>query len=199
MNKKKQQTEQTKKKIADAARTLFAQKGYKATSIEDIVNAAGCSAGNIYYHFKNKEGLFLYLLEDWNREWDQTWLAKEKLYPTTVDKLFGMAEYLALDQLSHPLTKASDEFFNNSEKAPDVEERINNMVKGYIDFNQQLLQKGIDNQEFEIADVSSLAIILDSLLFGLNLHTRRMEREETLAAYRLAMRVFLHGIAKPAR
>ncbi|MBP1965690.1 TetR family transcriptional regulator C-terminal domain-containing protein [Paenibacillus aceris] len=197
MNKKKQQTEQTKKKIADAARILFAQKGYKATAIEDIVKAAGCSAGNIYYHFKNKEGLFLYLLEDWNREWDRTWLAKENLYPSTTEKIYGMAEFLALDQLSHPLTKAADEFFNNAEKAPDVEERINEMVKGYIDFNRQLLQKGIDNNEFEITNVSILAIILDSLLLGLSQHSRRMEREEALAAYRLAMDVFLRGIAKP--
>ncbi|SDE15220.1 transcriptional regulator, TetR family [Paenibacillus sp. UNCCL117] len=199
MNKKQQQTEQTKKKIADAARSMFAQKGYKATSIEDIVKATGCSAGNIYYHFKSKEGLFLYLIEDWNREWDQTWLVKEKQYATTIDKLYGMAEYLALDQLSHPLTKAANEFFNNSEKAPDVEERIHVIVQGYIDFNRQLLQQGIDNQELEAANVSGLAIILDSLLFGLNQHSRRMEREETLAAYRLAMDVFLHGIAKSTR
>ncbi|AFC29165.1 TetR family transcriptional regulator [Paenibacillus mucilaginosus 3016] len=199
MNKKQQQTEQTKKKIADAARVLFAQKGYKATAIEDIVKAAGCSAGNIYYHFKNKEGLFLHLLEDWNKEWDQSWLARENQYPTTVEKLYGMAEFLALDQLSHPLTKAADEFFNNAEKAPEVEERINDMVKGYIDFNQQLLQKGIDNNEFDVKNVSGLAIILDSLLLGLNQHSRRMEREEALAAYRLAVDVFLHGIVKPTR
>ncbi|SCW73977.1 transcriptional regulator, TetR family [Paenibacillus tianmuensis] len=199
MNKKKQQTEQTKKKIADAARALFTQKGYKATSIEDIVKATGCSAGNIYYHFKNKEGLFLYLLEEWNTEWDKTWLAKEMLYPTTIDKLYGMAEHLALDQLNHPLTKASDEFFNNSEKAPDVKERMNELVKGYLDFNRQLLQRGIDTNEFEIANISGLAIILDSLMLGLNKHSLRMEREEALEAYRLAMDVFLYGIAKPAR
>jgi AcrR family transcriptional regulator len=197
VNKKKQQTEQTKKKIADAARVLFAQKGYKATAIEDIVKAVGCSAGNIYYHFKNKEGLFLHLLEEWNTEWDRNWLVKEKLYLTTTDKLYGMVEYLAHDQLNHPLTRAADEFFNNAEKAPDVEERINVMVKGYIDFNRQLLQKGIDSNEFEITNVSGHAIILDSLLLGLSQHCRRMERDEALAAYRLAMDVFLQGIAKP--
>ncbi|MDD9265559.1 TetR/AcrR family transcriptional regulator [Paenibacillus sp. GCM10023248] len=199
MNKKQQQAEQTKKKIADAARALFAQKGYKATAIEDIVKAAGCSAGNIYYHFKNKEGLFVYLLEDWNREWDRTWLVKEKQYLTTTDKLYGMAEYLALDQMSHPLTKAADEFFNNAEKAPEVEERINEMVQGYIEFNRRLLQQGIDNDEFAIKNVSSLAIILDSLLLGLSQHSRRMEREEALEAYRLAMDVFLQGIARRIR
>ncbi|WP_134686732.1 TetR/AcrR family transcriptional regulator [Brevibacillus migulae] len=199
MNKKKQQTEQTKKKIADASRILFMQKGYKATSIEDIVKATGYSGGNIYYHFKSKEGLFLHLIEIWNREWEENWLAKEHLYPTTIDKLYGMAEHLAIDYLNHPLTKAADEFFDMSEKSSDVEERINEMVNGYIDFNRQLLQKGLDSGEFEITNVTGVAIILDSLLFGLNQHTRRMEREEALATYRLAMDVFLFGIVKPSR
>ncbi|WP_201008856.1 TetR/AcrR family transcriptional regulator [Paenibacillus glycanilyticus] len=199
MNKKQQQTEHTKRKIADAARNLFVQKGYKATSIEDIVKATGCSAGNIYYHFKSKEGLFLHLIDDWNTEWEETWLAKEPQYKTTIDKLYGMAEHLAHDQLNHPLTKAVDEFFNNAEKNPEVEERINEMVKGYIDFNRDLLQRGINSGEFQSSNVTGLAIILDSLMYGLNQHTRRMEREEALAAYRLAMDVFLHGIATPAR
>ncbi len=199
VNKKQQQTEHTKRKIADAARNLFVQKGYKATSIEDIVKATGCSAGNIYYHFKSKEGLFLHLIDDWNTEWEETWLAKEPQYKTTIEKLYGMAEHLAHDQLNHPLTKAVDEFFNNAEKNPEVEERINEMVKGYIDFNRDLLQRGIDSGEFQSSNVTGLAIILDSLMYGLNQHTRRMEREEALAAYRLAMDVFLHGIATPAR
>lgn len=199
MNKKKQQTEQTKKKIADAARTLFAQKGYKATSIEDIVKETGCSAGNIYYHFKNKEGLFIHLLEEWNRDWDKTWLVKEQEYPNTIEKIYGLAEFLALDQLNHPLTKAADEFFNNSEKSSDVEARINEMVSGYIEFNRQLLQSGIDNGELEITDVTGLAMILDGLMLGLNQHSRSMGREEALAVYRLAVDVLLHGIAKRAR
>ncbi|MFC4099121.1 TetR/AcrR family transcriptional regulator [Paenibacillus xanthanilyticus] len=194
MNKKQLQTEQTKKRIADAARALFVQKGYKATAIEEIVKATGCSAGNIYYHFKSKEGLFLHLIEEWNREWEENWLAKESLYPTTIDKLYGIAEHLAHDQLNHPLTKAVDEFFNNAEKASDIEERLNEMVQGYVDFNRQLLQRGVDSGEFKVKDVNGLAIILDALMLGLNQHTRRMEREEALAAYRLGMDVFLHGI-----
>ena len=196
INKKQLQTEQTKRRIADASRGLFVKKGYKATSIEDIVKATGCSAGNIYYHFKSKEGLFLHLIEEWDREWEEKWLAKEPLYPTVTDKLYGMAEHLAQEQINHPLTKAIDEFFNNSEKNSEAEERIGEMVKGYINFNKQLLQRGIDSGEFKPADVTGLAVILDSLLYGLSLHARKMDRGEALTAYRLAMDVFLGGIAK---
>lgn len=160
------------------------------------MKATGCSAGNIYYHFKSKEGLFLHLIEEWDREWEEKWLAKEPLYSTVTDKLYGMAEHLAQEQINHPLTKAIDEFFNNSEKNSEAEERIGEMVKGYINFNKQLLQRGIDSGEFKPADVTGLAVILDSLLYGLSLHARTMERGEALAAYRLAMDVFLGGIAK---
>lgn len=199
MNKKKLQTEQTKKKVADASRALFVQKGYKATSIENIVKATGCSAGNIYYHFKSKEGLFLYLIEESNREWDETWLAKERQYPNTEEKLYGMAEHLAMDQLNHPLTKAMDEFFNNTEKPSEVEDRIQHIVNEYLAFNRQLLKQGIDSGELKGVDVQGLAVILDCLFYGLSQHARNMGREETLAAYRLAMDVFLRGAAEPAR
>ncbi|MFM9326763.1 TetR/AcrR family transcriptional regulator [Paenibacillus mesotrionivorans] len=195
MNKKKLQTEQTKKKIADASRALFIQKGYKATSIEDIVKATSCSAGNIYYHFKSKESLFLYLIEDWNREWEETWLVKEPNFPTVVDKLYGLADHLALDQLNHPLTKAIDEFYNNTEKPTEVEDHIHEIVQDYLAFNRQLLQRGIDNGELQGLDLNGLAVILDSLFLGLSQHTRNMSRQETLDMYRLAIDVFLRGVA----
>ena len=66
---KKQLQEQTKKNLR-MIQSPFVQKGYKATSIEDIVAATGSSKGNIYYHFKSKEGLFLYLIDEWDREWE---------------------------------------------------------------------------------------------------------------------------------
>ncbi|QJC54052.1 TetR/AcrR family transcriptional regulator [Paenibacillus albicereus] len=199
MNKKQQQTEQTRKRIADAARALFVQKGYKATSIDEIVKATGSSAGNIYYHFKSKEGLILHLLDEWNREWEDHWLAEEVRYETAAGKLYGMAEHLALDQWSHPLSKAVDEFFNLSDKTTDVEERMQGIVEGYLAFNRQLLQKGVDSGEFAIRDVETAALLLDSLLYGLSQHAKRMTRDEALAAYRAGMDAFLYGIAGAAR
>jgi AcrR family transcriptional regulator len=195
LNKKKIQSEQTKKRVADAARNLFANKGYKATSIEDIVEATGSSKGNIYYHFKSKEGLFLYLLDEWDKEWEQKWVEKESLYKTTKEKLFGMAEQMVLDDLNHPLTKAADEFFNNEEKTGEIEERIAEMVMGHLKFNQKLIQQGIDSGEFRKEDVESLAIILESLLIGLSQMSRKSTVEEALTLYKLAFNVFLFGIS----
>ncbi|WP_438350484.1 TetR/AcrR family transcriptional regulator [Paenibacillus sp. FA6] len=196
MNKKQLQSESTKKRVADAARGLFVQKGYKATSIEDIVSATGSSKGNIYYHFKSKEGLFLFLLNEWDQEWERQWREKEPLYKTTTDKMYGVAEQMVLEDLNHPLTKAANEFFNNEEKANDVEERIAEMVTGHLKFYQMLIQQGIDDGEFKQSDVESLSVIFESLTVGLSQMSRKSNQKDALALYHLAIKVFLYGIAK---
>ncbi|MBK0006576.1 MULTISPECIES: TetR/AcrR family transcriptional regulator [Priestia] len=194
MNKKKLQSEQTKRKVADAAKALFSQKGYKATSIEEIVEATGSSKGNIYYHFKSKEGLFLYLIDEWNLEWERNWRERESLYKTTRDKLFGIAEQIILDDLNHPLTKAADEFFNNEEKGSDIEERIDEMVKRHVEFNRELLQQGIDEGEFSHKNAEQLAVILEGLFVGMSRMSRKTSTENALQLYRSAIDVFLNGI-----
>ena len=196
VNKKQLQSEDTKRRVADAARSLFVQKGYKATSIEDIVGATGSSKGNIYYHFKSKEGLFLYLIDEWDQEWEQQWKEKESLYETTTDKMYGVAEQMVLQDLNHPLTKAADEFFNNEEKASDVEERIMEMVNGHLNFYQKLIQQGIDRGEFKANNVESLSVIFESLTMGLSQMSRKLNQKDALSLYHLAVKVFLYGIAK---
>ncbi|UTH76663.1 TetR/AcrR family transcriptional regulator [Chromobacterium sp. IIBBL 290-4] len=44
--------------ILDAALTLFVEKGFRATKIEDIAQAAGVTKGTPYLYFQNKEEIF---------------------------------------------------------------------------------------------------------------------------------------------
>lgn len=47
--------DETKQEILRAAEQLFCQKGYEATSMQEIVQLAGVSKGGIYHHFASKE------------------------------------------------------------------------------------------------------------------------------------------------
>jgi len=47
--------------LFDAALEEFVAKGYEQASINTILQAAGMSKGQFYYHFENKEGLYLAL------------------------------------------------------------------------------------------------------------------------------------------
>lgn len=42
---------------------LFDQKGYAATTVREIVEAAGVTKPVLYYHYGNKEGIYLALME----------------------------------------------------------------------------------------------------------------------------------------
>lgn len=48
-------SDERRKEIIGAARQLFIEKGYDATSTTDIMKAVGIAKGTLYYHFASKE------------------------------------------------------------------------------------------------------------------------------------------------
>jgi AcrR family transcriptional regulator len=53
-----------RQRLLQAAAELFAQKGYAAATVREIVAAAGVTKPVLYYYFRNKEGLYLELMQD---------------------------------------------------------------------------------------------------------------------------------------
>ncbi len=48
----------TKERITEEALTLFAEKGYKGTSVKNIADAVGIKDASLYNHFKSKQEIF---------------------------------------------------------------------------------------------------------------------------------------------
>jgi len=67
MRRTKEEAEQTRQDLLDAALTVFSQKGYTATRLEDVARTAGVTRGAIYYHFGSKAELYSALIEDANK------------------------------------------------------------------------------------------------------------------------------------
>jgi TetR/AcrR family acrAB operon transcriptional repressor len=55
--------DESRRRILDAAEELFAERGYERTSFVDIAERSGISRGSIPWHFANKEGLVLAVVE----------------------------------------------------------------------------------------------------------------------------------------
>lgn len=53
-----------RKEIIDAARTVFARKGFNDAKLEDVAELAEFGKGTLYNYFDNKEALFKSVLED---------------------------------------------------------------------------------------------------------------------------------------
>lgn len=58
-----ERTDQTRAALLDAARVLFVEHGFAATSTPAIVAAARVTRGALYHHFSDKQALFAALIE----------------------------------------------------------------------------------------------------------------------------------------
>ncbi len=59
----KEEAQETRSGILDAAELVFFEKGVSRTSLSDIAHAAGVTRGAIYWHFANKGDLFNEMFE----------------------------------------------------------------------------------------------------------------------------------------
>jgi len=53
----------TRQRLLDAAEAVFADKGYHGTVVDDIIRASDSSKGGFYFHFPNKQAIFLALID----------------------------------------------------------------------------------------------------------------------------------------
>jgi AcrR family transcriptional regulator len=61
-------TEQTRAQFLDAARAVFAERGFAEASVSEVVERAGSSVGSLYHHFGGKAELFTALWERYRDE-----------------------------------------------------------------------------------------------------------------------------------
>ena len=64
LSKQQLKSQETKKKIFLAAKNILKRDGYEALSIKNICEEAGVSNGSFYHHFKTKDDLLSYYIEE---------------------------------------------------------------------------------------------------------------------------------------
>jgi AcrR family transcriptional regulator len=57
-------TEATRRALLDSAATLFLEKGYTATSLDEVATGARVTKGAVYHHFPSKRALYEALAEE---------------------------------------------------------------------------------------------------------------------------------------
>jgi AcrR family transcriptional regulator len=62
--KTRQKKDAKRTNMMQAAVRVFAEKGYHAATVRDIVNAADVAVGTFYFYFPDKESLFTHLYEE---------------------------------------------------------------------------------------------------------------------------------------
>ncbi len=183
--------------ILSHARTLFIDKGYDRATMDDLCQLTSMSKGNIYHHFKNKEDIYLQLLNLHITELTNRWLNPEFQSMPPTDQLIALADHYGRD-CENPLLSSAIEFANTVANDSDVLPVIMEMFELISNSVKEIVQRGVDQQIFKGADVESMSFAVMSMLSGatqLCLTMPHLSGDEYAALHVNAIKLLLSGIA----
>lgn len=182
--------DQKRQKFVDIAIAEFAAHDYNSASITKIVASAKIAKGSVYQYFKDKKGLYLYLIEFATEE-KLTFLknAKQPESANFFDYLRWLFHVSARFDFEHP--KLSQLVYRARYGAlPFRSEVLEQTKKASSDYIQQLVERGIaqgdinSKIETDLATymVNTLASEIGSLIFDrLEIDPQRLAEEGPLA------------------
>ena len=94
--------EDRKALILECSKQLFSEYGYHKTQISDIISRAKIARGTVYQYFKNKDDIFITLLEDYFNKWQKILVRR--------DYELDFTKITAVDFLKHRI-KTTLQFF----------------------------------------------------------------------------------------
>jgi TetR/AcrR family acrAB operon transcriptional repressor len=169
----KDEAQETRNRILDAAEHLFSEHGVSRTSLEDIAQAAGVTRGAIYWHFKDKRDLVAAMV-------DRVTLPMEAMVARSSDESvedpIASLKACAVSALKRTATDAQvqrvfDVVTHKCEyigEMAGVNNRISAVQKGCVDRAEQTIRNAVKRGLLPASVNPRLAAVgLDALLYGL--------------------------------
>ncbi|HEU4963203.1 MAG TPA: TetR/AcrR family transcriptional regulator [Bacilli bacterium] len=183
--------EERRANLLQSALHCFAEKGYQATTIDDIVRQAEASKGAVYHYFKSKEDIYLQLMAD----------STERFF-SLLEEAFGKTES-AGDKVRQLVTRfpsipmsAEDrrlvnvhlEFWLFAQRQEELSSLMVARYDRFLTFLTAIIEAGQASGEFRAdVDPTVASMLFWGLRDGLGLHFSTVEekgsRDHILQAY----------------
>ena len=145
----------TKRRIFEASMKLFADKGYDATSIEEITATVGVAKGTLYYHFSSKEEIFAFLVEEGVKLLKNSISLKIDKMSNSIDKIRAIVliQIKVLFKYENFMTIILSQIWGNDERSKLCKKHIFE----YIQMIEEIAKEGILKGEIIEADSNVIA------------------------------------------
>lgn len=145
----------TKRKIFETSMRLFAEKGYDATSIEEITANVGVAKGTLYYHFASKEEIFEFLIEEGVKLLKNSIEIKTEKLENSLDKIKAIVliEIKVLVKYEDFMTIVLSEIWGSGPRSVLCKKYIFE----YIQMIEQIVEDGINKKEIIDGDKNVIA------------------------------------------
>lgn len=165
----------TKRKIFETSMKLFSEKGYDATSIEEITATVGVAKGTLYYHFSNKEEIFNFLVEEGMKLLKNSIEIKTARCATTIDKLraISLIQLKAILKYENLLIIVMSQTWGNEPRNVFCKSK----VIEYISVIEKIIKDGQEKGDFYKCDSELMASQIFSLTCSTMIYLRKTEKE----------------------
>ncbi|MEU6524652.1 ScbR family autoregulator-binding transcription factor [Streptomyces sp. NPDC046924] len=96
----------TRRTLLEAAASLFAERGYTGTSVNDISTRSGRTSGSVYFHYASKEGIALAVVQDRFATWPDLAARYTDETVPPLDRLVALSYDIAHALAGDPVTRA---------------------------------------------------------------------------------------------
>ena len=164
----------TKRKIFETSMKLFAEKGYDATSIEDITATVGVAKGTLYYHFSSKEEIFNFLIEEGIKLLQNSVDIKTSKHNNYIDKIKAIVliQIKIVAKYENIITILLSQFWGTKER----NKKCQDLVYQYIGQIEKIVQEGIEKGEIKKGYTRAIASEIYGLICSTLVYQKR-ERE----------------------
>lgn len=185
--------ESKKDLIADSALSCFMNSGYNNTSVDEIVRASGVSKGGIYWHFKGKEDIFIYIVERQMARWLSQYLNSLDEKDSASDKLTKYIEHRH-QNIDTPISVLMSEFFMQT-KDQEVIKKIYFLAVKKQTVLREIIAEAVNVGEFRFADIDAVTSTFVAMFDGF-MHQWMINRDKQLLEHnsKVALDIFFKGL-----
>ncbi|ALC87030.1 transcriptional regulator [Bacillus sp. FJAT-22090] len=156
----------TKSLIINIATTLFQQKGYKGTGLNEILKACDISKGSLYHHFPNgKEELLIACLQSLNEEITKDIVDIFDRYPTTQEATIAMISKL-IDSFETEGTLTGYTFSSMVSEMASLSDPVRNACAQLYQEIQDIYMEKLVADGFSKDKAQSIALMMTASIEG---------------------------------
>ena len=157
----------TRERLIEVARQLFARKGIENTTMNDIASASDKGRRTVYTYFRNKRDIFNAVIE---RETSKLLVKLEEIQQRNITPADKLRHYIdcRFDTMREIVSRNGSlkaGFFRDIRKVDRARRIISSRE---IEILERILQEGVDNGDFNIADTHQSATVIVHALHGLD-------------------------------
>mgnify|MGYP004534149991 FL=1 len=165
----------TKRKIFETAMKLFAEKGYEATSVEEITATVGVAKGTLYYHFSSKEEIYNFLIEEGMKLLHNSIEIKTENLTDPIAKLKAIIiiQLKVIMKYDEFITILLSQIWGNEPR----HQYFRKYIYEYIDEIDAIIADGIKNKVLKECDSHLMASSIFGAICAIKIHKFKMNEE----------------------